>query len=229
MPSRSRSRSKSKSRSNSRSYSRSASRSDRSRDSRSRSKSRGRSRGSRSVSPLSNRKRHVGDRDLPPPSKVVGVFGLNLDTTDRELRRVFERYGKLEDAMIINDRKTGMSRGFGFVYFQNSADAVVAKEETNGLEIDGKKIRVDFSVTKRPHTPTPGQYMGRPTIPRYSGRGRGYGGRSSRRSYSRSRSRSPRHSKRYRSRSRSPRRRSPSRSYSRSRSRSPRNHRSRKY
>lgn len=222
MPSRSRSRSNS--RSYSRSYSRSASRSDRSR---SQSRSRGRS---RSVSPLSNRKRHVGDRDMPPPSKVVGVFGLNLDTTDRELRRVFERYGKIEDAMIINDRKTGMSRGFGFVYYQNSEDAIVAKEETNGLEIDGKKIRVDFSVTKRPHTPTPGQYMGRPTIPRYSGRGRGYGGgRSSRRSYSRSRSRSPRYSRRYRSRSRSPRRRSPSRSYSRSRSRSPRHHRSRRY
>ena len=50
---------------------------------------------------------------------------------------VFEKYGKLEDAMIINDRKTGMSRGFGFVYFQRPEDAQVAKEETNGLEIDG--------------------------------------------------------------------------------------------
>ena len=217
------------SRSRSRSYSRSRSRS----KSRSRSYSRSRSRGrTRSVSPLSNRKRHVGDREMPPPSKVIGVFGLNLDTTDRELRRVYDKYGKVDDAMIIHDRKSGMSRGFGFVYFANSDDAAVAKDETNGLEIDGKKIRVDFSVTKRPHTPTPGQYMGRPTMPRYSGGrgysggggGRGYGGRGSRRSFSRSRSRSPpRHSRRYRSRSRSPppRRRTPSRSYSRSRSRTP--------
>ena len=30
-------------------------------------------------------------------------------------------------------------------------------------ELDGKKIRVDFSITKRAHTPTPGVYMGRPT------------------------------------------------------------------
>ena len=65
------------------------------------------------------------------------MFGLNLDTTDRELRRVFEKYGRLDDAMIIHDRKTGMSRGFGFVYFANVDDAEVAKEETNGLEIDG--------------------------------------------------------------------------------------------
>jgi len=194
---------------------------------------------------MSNRKRHVGDRDMPPPSKVLGVFGLNLDTSDRELRKVFEKYGRLEDAMIIHDRKSGMSRGFGFVYFEHADDAQVAKEETNGLDIDGrgKKIRVDFSVTKRPHTPTPGQYMGRPTVPRYSrgyggrdgggrgggGGGGGYGGRNSRRSYSRSRSRSPRNSKKYRSRSRSPAyRKSRSRSYSRSRSRSPQRYRGRR-
>ena len=53
---------------------------------------------------------------------------------------MFERYGKIDDAMIINDRKTGMSRGFGFVYYQNSEDAIVAKEETNGLEIDGNVL-----------------------------------------------------------------------------------------
>ena len=33
----------------------------------------------------------------------------------------------------------------------------------NGADLDGRKIRVDFSITKRPHTPTPGMYMGRPT------------------------------------------------------------------
>lgn len=38
-----------------------------------------------------------------------------------------------------------------------------AKERANGMELDGRRIRVDFSITKRPHTPTPGIYMGRPT------------------------------------------------------------------
>ena len=72
------------------------------------------------------------------------MFGLNLDTTDRELRRVFDKYGKIDDAMIIHDRKTGMSRGFGFVYFASSDDADTAKEETNGLEIDGKEFYCSF-------------------------------------------------------------------------------------
>ena len=38
-----------------------------------------------------------------------------------------------------------------------------AKQCTNGLEIDGRRIRVDYSITKRAHTPTPGVYMGKAT------------------------------------------------------------------
>lgn len=38
-----------------------------------------------------------------------------------------------------------------------------AKEKTTGIELDGRRIRVDFSITRRPHTPTPGIYMGKPT------------------------------------------------------------------
>ncbi|CAO2604218.1 Transformer-2 protein homolog beta [Lemmus lemmus] len=48
-----------------------------------------------------------------------------------------------------------------FVYFENVDDAKEAKECANGMELDGRRIRVDFSIT--PHTPTPGIYMGRPT------------------------------------------------------------------
>ena len=44
--------------------------------------------------------------------------------------------------MIIHDRKTGMSRGFGFVYFEREGDAEQAKEETNGTEIDGRSGQI---------------------------------------------------------------------------------------
>lgn len=59
--------------------------------------------------------------------------------------------------------QTGKSRGFAFVYFESLKDASEAKNECSGMEIDGRRIRVDYSITKRPHTPTPGIYMGRPT------------------------------------------------------------------
>ena len=47
-----------------------------------------------------------------------------------------------------------------------------AKEHCNGLELDGRKIRVDYSITKRAHTPTPGVYMGKPTKSSYDERDR---------------------------------------------------------
>ena len=40
---------------------------------------------------------------------------------------------------------------------------IQAKERAPGTEIDGHKIRIDYSITERAHTPTPGVYLGRPT------------------------------------------------------------------
>lgn len=54
-------------------------------------------------------------------------------------------------------------KGYCFVYFESLEDSKVAKEQCSGMEIDGRRIRVDFSITQRAHTPTPGIYMGKPT------------------------------------------------------------------
>lgn len=166
---------------------------------------------------MSGRKRHVGDRDRPQPSRCIGVFGLSIYTNERELRDFFSKYGRVEDVQVVYDAQTGRSRGFGFVYYESEDDANEAKEKANGLEIDGRKIRVDFSITKRAHTPTPGVYMGRPTRrPKRTGgeRSGGYGGGYDRGSRSRRYTRSPSpyrdrrssHRDRYRERSYSPRR-----------------------
>lgn len=59
--------------------------------------------------------------------------------------------------------QTGKSRGFAFVYFESTDDAKVAKDQCTGMKINGKSIRVDYSITERAHTPTPGIYMGKPS------------------------------------------------------------------
>ncbi|CAG0897168.1 unnamed protein product, partial [Darwinula stevensoni] len=154
-------------------------------------------RSSRSRSPMSNRKRHQGSRDAPVPGRVLGVFGLSLFTTERELYHIFNKFGPIEKVQVVLDAQSGRSRGFAFVYYESLDDAKAAKEECSGMEIDGRKIRVDFSITKRAHTPTPGIYMGRPSNRGFRGRqgGRGrspspyYRGRRYER-YERSRSRS---------------------------------------
>jgi len=204
---------------------------------RSRSRSRGGGR-SHSRSPMYSRRRHAGHRvspsphqggggrrpfprsdssrnsrvlqENPGPNKCLGVFGLSLRTTERDLREVFSRYGPIDECTVVIDAQTGRSRGFSFIYFENLEDAKAAKESCNGIEIDGRRIRVDFSITQRAHTPTPGIYMGKPMDRKgYRGSGggrrdeyrdRGYrrspspyrGGGGGRRRYSRSRSYSPR-------------------------------------
>ncbi|XP_018911841.1 transformer-2 protein homolog beta isoform X2 [Bemisia tabaci] len=155
-------------------------------DSRSRSRSgsrgyRSRSRSSRrrrrSSDRYSSRRRHVGNRDHPQPNRCIGVFGMNVFTTENQIYHIFSKFGPVERVQVIIDAKTGRSRGFGFVYYENYEDAKAAKEECSGMEIDGQRIRVDFSITERAHTPTPGVYMGKPTYRDRRGGGGGWGGR----------------------------------------------------
>merc|ERR1719341_1481844 len=104
-----------------------------------------------------------GNREDPVPSKCIGVFGLSLYTSERELEQEFKKFGPMEKVQVVLDGHTGRSRGFAFIYFENTEDAQEARDAMTGAEMDGRKIRVDFSITKRAHTPTPGMYMGRPT------------------------------------------------------------------
>jgi len=166
--------------------SRSRSRSEPPRRERSRSHDRAPKKSRDSRSPMSDRRRHHGNREEPEPNKCLGVFGLSLYTTERELEKEFSKFGSLEKCQVVLDGHSGRSRGFAFVYYENIEDSTEARNEMNGIELDGRKIRVDYSITKRPHTPTPGMYMGRPTGKedrdrgyrggRGGGRGRGGGG-----------------------------------------------------
>ncbi|CAF0792232.1 unnamed protein product [Didymodactylos carnosus] len=150
----------------------------------------------------SSSKRYVDDieRLNPPANKVLGVFGLGLNTDERDLRKMYEKFGRVEDVRIVYDRRTGRSRGFGFVYFDRVDDAKEAKKETHGLDIDGQKIRVDYSLTEKAHAPTPGIYMGA----RYYGSSGSGGSRNGYGSHrgSGSRRRTPSYEKYSRSRSR---------------------------
>lgn len=58
-----------------------------------------------SRSPMSNRRRHVGSRDAPESSNCVGVFGLSLYTTERELEKEFSKFGPLEKVTVVLDGK----------------------------------------------------------------------------------------------------------------------------
>uniref|UniRef100_A0A1A9Z5H3 RRM domain-containing protein n=1 Tax=Glossina pallidipes TaxID=7398 RepID=A0A1A9Z5H3_GLOPL len=97
----------------------------------------------------------------PSPSRCIGVFGLKISTTQQKIREIFSRYGNIERIQVVIDAQTGHSRGFCFIYYEKLADAKFARENCCGLEVDGRRIRVDYSITERPHTPKLGVYKRR--------------------------------------------------------------------
>ena len=69
-------------------------------------------------------------------SKKLFVGGLAWATDETSLRAAFEEYGPVVEAKVILDRETNRSRGFGFVTFQEDADADKAMKELDGAQLD---------------------------------------------------------------------------------------------
>ncbi|XP_045132918.1 RNA-binding protein 24-like isoform X5 [Portunus trituberculatus] len=74
----------------------------------------------------------------------IFVGGLPYHTTDKSLREHFEVYGEIEEAVVITDRQTGKSRGYGFVTMADKTGAERAIKEPNPV-IDGRKANVNLA------------------------------------------------------------------------------------
>ena len=82
-------------------------------------------------------------------SKKLFVGGLSWGTDDHGLRQAFEQFGEVTEAVVIHDRATGRSRGFGFVTYSNPEDADSAIEQMNGAELDGRSLNVNEAQERR--------------------------------------------------------------------------------
>jgi len=104
------------------------------------------------------------------------IGGLAWHTDDGTLRQKFEEFGQVEEAVVVKDRDTGRSRGFGFVRFANDADADTAMNALNNEEFDGRRIRVDKASDRAGGgAPRGGGYGGGGGYGRGGGGGGGYG------------------------------------------------------
>jgi len=71
------------------------------------------------------------------------VGGLPFSLTDEELQEAFAKHGTVASAVIIKDRDTGRSKGFGFVEFEKDEEGKAAEKELNGTELGGRSITVN--------------------------------------------------------------------------------------
>jgi cold-inducible RNA-binding protein len=80
--------------------------------------------------------------------KNVFVGNMNFQTTESELRALFEPFGQVTRVHIAMDRETGRARGFAFVEMPNDAEATKAMSGLDGKEVGGRALKVNEARPK---------------------------------------------------------------------------------
>jgi len=75
-------------------------------------------------------------------AKKLFVGGLPWATTSDDLKQLFSQHGTVATATVITDKMTGRSRGFGFVEFENDAEANAAEQALNNTDFQGRTLIV---------------------------------------------------------------------------------------
>ncbi|MFL2536126.1 MAG: RNA recognition motif domain-containing protein [Candidatus Azotimanducaceae bacterium] len=73
----------------------------------------------------------------------IYVGNLPFKMTLEELSEMFEAFGGVADAVIINDRETGRSKGFGFIEMSEDQAAKAAIDALNGKDVGGRALTVN--------------------------------------------------------------------------------------
>jgi len=76
------------------------------------------------------------------------VGNLSFETSEENVRSAFEAHGRVSDCFLPTDRDTGKMRGFAFVTMP-AAEAEVACTKVDGLELDGRRLKVNKAQPKR--------------------------------------------------------------------------------
>ncbi|MEK6880218.1 MAG: RNA-binding protein [Nanoarchaeota archaeon] len=97
------------------------------------------------------------------------VGNLPFSVTDEDLRSMFSSFGEITEAVLIKDKFSGRSKGFGFVTYTDEESANKAISEMNGKEVQGRELKVTEAKPIDPDRPRPPR--------RDFGGGRGFGGR----------------------------------------------------
>ena len=81
-------------------------------------------------------------------AESVYVSNLPWGATDEDINELFGRFGQVHQTTIITDRRTGRSKGFGFVDMPRPA-AESAIEALHGSSMDGRDLTVRFAKPRK--------------------------------------------------------------------------------
>lgn len=78
----------------------------------------------------------------------IYVGNLSYETSEDQLRKEFERFGKVKSSRIISNRFSRKSKGFGFIEMPNRPEAEAAIRAMHDKEVQGRKLRVNEARNK---------------------------------------------------------------------------------
>jgi cold-inducible RNA-binding protein len=81
--------------------------------------------------------------------KKIYVGNLPFSYGFKELTGLFEKFGEIQEALVIADRYNGRSKGFGFVTFANDESAQKAIAEMDGKEADGRPLKIKEATPRK--------------------------------------------------------------------------------
>jgi cold-inducible RNA-binding protein len=95
-------------------------------------------------------------------AKKLYVGGLPYSTTDDQLKEAFSKAGTVSSALIIMDKMTGRSKGFGFVEMASDDEAQAAMDMWHDKEFGGRRLTVNEArpMEDRPRTGSGGGFRG---------------------------------------------------------------------
>jgi RNA recognition motif-containing protein len=86
------------------------------------------------------------------------VGGLAYSVTDQELNNLCGQYGNVESAIVVKDRETNNSRGFGFVEMSTQEEAEKAIQALNGSDLQGRELKVNIAKPRSDRPRGGGRY-----------------------------------------------------------------------
>eukprot|EP00033_Pygsuia_biforma_P001879 GCRY01002100.1.p1 GENE.GCRY01002100.1~~GCRY01002100.1.p1 ORF type:complete len:235 (-),score=6.61 GCRY01002100.1:202-882(-) len=79
-------------------------------------------------------------------STTIFIGNLSYSARERDLEADFGRYGRVIKITIGRNKLNGQSRGYGFVEFENRRDAEEAFRAFDGVDYEGRKLRLDWDM-----------------------------------------------------------------------------------
>ncbi len=79
----------------------------------------------------------------------IYVGNLPFNQTADTIHDLFAQFGSITDKVVITDRETGRSKGFGFITFESQDQAERAVKGMDGKEVSGRKIKVNIAQEKK--------------------------------------------------------------------------------